>query len=271
MKKIAIVFAIGFSFTSVAQSFSLYKTDANFVSTSTITNGNFVYEGTVVNAVVITKFLIKNNAAVTQSLNVTRTIVTQLPAFDLSAVANAPTTYYCFGNNCFTPPVSTPGPSDYTILLAAGQTSTAFPLADNSKDNNQPFSIDLEEGTSTGSYVVKYKLFNVNNANDTLAFYMAYNQPLGLHENKTISDLDLTIFPNPANNEATVFMNSKSNSDIKLTVLNSIGQTVISKEQKLNMGSNFLTFDCKNLDSGLYFVIVKSGQNTQTKKLIITK
>jgi hypothetical protein len=269
MKKILSSFMICFSVAGFAQSFSLYKTDVNFIPTVTITNGSFIYESTAVNAVTITKLKLKNNAAVTQSFNVTRTIVSQSPILDLSAVANAPTTYFCFGNNCFTPPVSTPDPSDYTILLASGQTSTSFPTADNSTDNNQPFSIDLEEGAATGNYVVRYKVFNVANASDTISFYMGYNQPLGLKNYGEISELSIHLFPNPTKDNETIFINSTNLSSIKLSMTNSIGQLVYSNDHKLNIGTNSISLDCKNLVSGIYNVTIESQKGIQSKKLAI--
>ena len=271
MKKIFILFAIGISATINAQSFSLYKTDANYIPTATLTNGSFVYEPTSPTTLVVTKFRIKNNAAVTQTFNVTRTIVAQTPTLDMSLVPSAQTTYFCFGNNCFTPPVSTPSPSDYTILLASGQTSTVFPLADNTFDNNQPFSIDLEEGASAGSYVIRYKLFNVANANDTLAFFMGYNQPAGLKHNTGISDISMDLFPNPANDDATIYINASDNKDVKLSITNSTGQLVYEKQQKLIAGANTINLDCKNFATGIYFVMLGSDKNTQTKKLVISK
>jgi hypothetical protein len=271
MKKIIILFAISISVTVSAQSFSLYRTNTSYVPTATVTNGSFVYEPTSPSSLVVTKFRIKNNAAVTQTFNVTRTIVAQTPALDMNAVPAAQTTYFCFGNNCFTPAVSTPGTGDYTILLASGQTSTTFPTADNTFDNNQPFSTYLEEGTSTGSYVVRYKVFNVASANDTLAFFIGYNQPAGLKYNAGISDISLTLFPNPANQEATIFVSATDNSDVKLSITNSTGQLVYEKQQKLILGDNTINLDCKNFAAGIYFVMLGSDKNTQTKKLVITK
>lgn len=271
MKNIFSCLAICISITSVAQTFSLYKTDVNFVPTATLTNGNFVYESTAASALTITKFKIKNNAAFTQTFNVTRTIVSQLPVLDLSLVANAPTTYFCFGNNCFTPPVSTPGSSDYTILLGSGQTSSVFPNADNSVDNNQPFSIDLEEGSSTGNYVVKYKVFNVANPNDTLAFFMGYNQPLGVKNHEVNSETSINLFPNPASDNTTFLISAVNPSIIKLKVINSIGQIVSSANYKLNSGSNSILLDCNSFSAGMYSVIYESESKTQCKKLIIVK
>jgi hypothetical protein len=248
MKKIFFLLALTISFNGFTQSFSLYKTDVNFVPTATISNGNYVYESTAANALKITKFKIKNNAAVTQTFNVTRSIVSQSPLLDLSTVANAPTTYFCYGFNCFTPAVNTPGAADYTILLASGQTSSVFPNADNTVDNNQPFSIDLEEGPVTGNYVVKYKLFNVANPNDSLAFFIGYNQPLGLKDQDQNIDLSVNLFPNPTNHHATVLINSINNVNVIINVTNSLGQLVYSNNYKYLFYIKYTISDLKLME-----------------------
>ena len=261
---------IGVTTVNFAQSFSVYKMDVNSIVTATLNNGGSIYEATTANLQTSTKIKIKNNAASTQTFNVIRTVVFQSPTLDLSAVPNNPTTYFCFGNNCFTPPVATAGPSDYTILAASGQTSTTFPTADNSKDNNQPFSIYLEEGPTTGGYIVKYKVFNVANANDTSVFYIGYNTTVGI-KNIDLTSLSFNIYPNPANNEATVFVNSINSADVKLSVTNSLGQLIYTKQQNLNATSGNINLDCKNLAAGIYIIIVESDKNTETKKLVISK
>lgn len=271
MKTTLTLFALCFSCVAFAQSFSIYKTDANAVNTATITNGSFINESTTANSLTLTKIKIKNNAAVTQSFNVTRSVVSQSPMLDLTIVAVAPTSYFCFGNNCFTPVVDTPGSGDYTVLLASGQTNATFPLADNTHDNNQPFSAYMEEGATTGNYVIKYKVFNVSNANDTLAFFIAYNQPSAIKSNDQDHNLALNIFPNPAKDEAAIFIDALNNSDIKLTVTNSIGDLVYNKEHKINAGTNNVKFECKNLAAGIYIITIQSDKKLQTKKLIITK
>ncbi|MDO9000113.1 MAG: T9SS type A sorting domain-containing protein [Bacteroidota bacterium] len=271
MKKLFTLIAVSFSAICFAQSFSVYKTNASFVPTATLSNGGFIYESTSPNVLEITKMLIKNNATITQTFNVTRTIISQSPMLDQTIAANAPTTYFCFGFNCFTPPVSTPSSADYTILLASGQTSTTFPFADNTKDNGQPFSIDLEEGPSTGSYVVKYKVFNVANANDTLAFFLGYNQPLGLRHNNETSSFSLNVFPNPAIDNVNVTVNSNDVNDITLKIMNVMGQVVYSNLYKLTTGTNTINFESKNLSSGIYNVIVESNEIKKSTKLIITK
>ncbi len=79
------------------------------------------------------------------------------------------------------------------------------------------------------------------------------------------------VYPNPAVDEATIFVTSTGVADAKVTVTNSMGQLVYNKQHTLNGGVNNINLDCKNLAAGVYIVVMESDKNKQTKKLIITK
>lgn len=83
--------------------------------------------------------------------------------------------------------------------------------------------------------------------------------------------LSFDIYPNPANSDVNILLNASNNNTIKLSITNSIGQAVYTKQVLLNPGSTKFKIDTKDLASGVYFVIIDQGRNTVTKKLIITK
>lgn len=80
------------------------------------------------------------------------------------------------------------------------------------------------------------------------------------------------LYPNPAQNEANVSINTPNAHDVTITMLNSLGQLVTQKSVSLEAGNNVVNFDTKNLASGLYNVVIadKNG-NTTVKKLTISK
>jgi len=94
--------------------------------------------------------------------------------------------------------------------------------------------------------------------------------PLGI-KNVEAVNLAFDVYPNPATDEATVFVMAATNANIKVTVTNSMRQLVYNQEHKLNAGSNNVNVDCKNLAAGMYVVTMHSENKTQTKKLIISK
>jgi hypothetical protein len=269
MKKIFTLISLAVSSLMFGQSFSLYKTNNSQTAiTGTITNGYYLSEATSANAQAKGTFKIVNNSAATTSLNIIRTIVYQNPMLILDGSSNTPNTYFCFGNTCFPSNVSTATSFDYTILGPSGSTSAPF---DNSKDNNQPFLPYLEEGAVVGKYFVRYKIFNVNNPNDTLSFTYLYNDFAGVNEAASALETVSDVYPSPSANVAHINVTLTHESPVKIQVYNSLGVLVQNgNEQKLS-GKNKLTIDCTNLSAGLYFVSVASGESKITKRLIVNK
>ncbi len=85
-----------------------------------------------------------------------------------------------------------------------------------------------------------------------------------------LSDSQVKITPNPSNDFVNVSINTELNSsDWKISILNSLGQNVISR--KLNNESNH-RLDVSGLESGLYFISIQSkDQKLFTKQISILK
>jgi len=271
MKKIFTLSFLSLCATISAQTFSMYKLNNVGVVTQTITNGGNVSEVTAISGVTNTKIKIKNNAATTQTFSVLRTVVYNNPSFFLDNSASTPNTYFCFGYTCFGSGTSSPSSADFTILAASGQTSTSFPQSDNSTDNGQPFSVYVEEGSTLGDYIVKYKVFNVANANDTLSFTITYNNPVGIKTHASNNEKISAVYPNPASNYATISLTSEISQAATLLVYNSLGMLVKTSKVNLMNGNNNVTFSTEDLASGVYNVIINTGKLSQTKKLTVSR
>jgi hypothetical protein len=279
MKKIFTLLCLAVSAGSFAQSFALYRTNITTNAiTQTITNGGGYVEATAAgdpqhpSALLEDRILIKNTSAVTHTYSVTRTIVSQNPTLILDGSTNTPNTYFCFGNTCFGSNVSTADPTNYTPLAAEGQT-TSGGIDDNSNDNGQPFVIYFSEGNVQGSYVVQYKVFNISDPNDTLAFKVGYNQAsVGIKNQGSIaSDLISEIYPNPASG-SKIYFNLGKDDELKFQVYNSLGGLVYtSNKQKFTAGKNLLPVDGADLSSGMYFITISNNTASATKRLIISK
>ncbi len=81
---------------------------------------------------------------------------------------------------------------------------------------------------------------------------------------------DFSVFPNPASpTNVSVSFNSKDNS-ATLSLLNTLGQVV--KENvynNLSAGENKISFDLKNIPTGIYYLQIKTGEYEGVKKLVI--
>ncbi len=82
----------------------------------------------------------------------------------------------------------------------------------------------------------------------------------------------IDLYPNPAQNEATVRITSSKSNEGTITMLNALGQIIQQQITAIEIGSNTVNFDTKNLASGLYyFIIADKDGNSTTKKLTISK
>lgn len=269
MKKLFTFFSvICGSYLFAQTSFNLYNGTTTNVP---ISNGEVIPQTTVADGESIDRIKIKNMSATQHSYTVKRTIVYQAPLLNVSGTTVTPNTYFCFGNTCFGNSTSQPGPSDYTILLPAAQTSTDFPYSDDSDLNGQIFKIYMEEGSTVGKYYVSYKVWNVNNVNDSMSFTLRYNEFLGVNSIPGSLESVSDIYPNPTGSNASLNITMKHESDVKLAVYNTLGSSIYSGTVKCVAGKNKLPIDCSALNNGMYFVTIQSAESKITKRLIINK
>ncbi|MGE0569008.1 MAG: T9SS type A sorting domain-containing protein [Bacteroidia bacterium] len=93
---------------------------------------------------------------------------------------------------------------------------------------------------------------------------------------KNTSDLfvTMTLYPNPSNANTKLFINSKTNESLNLSVnvIDITGKVVLSpiSNGSLSYGHNYIDINTENLESGIYFVTVNAGKSKETVKLIVT-
>ena len=80
-------------------------------------------------------------------------------------------------------------------------------------------------------------------------------------------------FPNPFNPSTIIKYQVPQNSFVSLKVYNSLGQeSATLVNGMVNAGSYEVQLNCSNLSSGVYFYVMKAGENfVQTKKMILMK
>jgi hypothetical protein len=99
---------------------------------------------------------------------------------------------------------------------------------------------------------------------------LSQSSPTGISKvNATQTSVNL--FPNPTNGVTTLNINSAKNTNAKITVMNTLGQVVYTKEVSLNEGTNTLQIDAKEYASGVYNVMVNTDNGSIVKKLNVTK
>ncbi|HRG02475.1 MAG TPA: T9SS type A sorting domain-containing protein [Bacteroidia bacterium] len=128
----------------------------------------------------------------------------------------------------------------------------------------------MYSGVATGTNTITYLLKNGSTTMDTLVFKIIVNAgTTGLNEIYNIEKISM--FPNPTSNEAFVNFTMVSPNEVKLYVLNNIGQVVYNTNANLKAGSNKISINTKELPPGIYDVLIESGNGLISKKLSVTK
>lgn len=109
---------------------------------------------------------------------------------------------------------------------------------------------DFESGTS--------KVFDVKFIGD-----------LGLNTENIVSQFNL--YPNPTTNIINVDFNIESENNVSVSILNTVGQEVDSKEMNSVSGTQTIQFDTSDLEAGMYLVKVKTGTSEQIKRISVVK
>lgn len=86
----------------------------------------------------------------------------------------------------------------------------------------------------------------------------------------SIPDFSMEILPNPASTFATISANLGNASNLKLELLNAVGQVVYEAEISANAGSFKHPIDIRGFGSGLYFVRVEIEGLRNVQRLMIT-
>lgn len=93
---------------------------------------------------------------------------------------------------------------------------------------------------------------------------------IGVNETKKPNFSVTEIYPNPFSETATLSVVLSKNSDVEVSIYNTVGQLVVSqKHSNLAPGRQNLIIDGSNLKSGIYFYSVVVNGEKITKKMII--
>ena len=79
------------------------------------------------------------------------------------------------------------------------------------------------------------------------------------------------VFPNPFAETATINVSLESSAEVTVEVMNSVGQIVSRVDYGTLTGNQNLTLDGTKLNSGVYFVHVRIGDELATKRVTIAK
>ena len=129
----------------------------------------------------------------------------------------------------------------------------------------------INVSTLNGNSAVKFKFENVSGYGQVIYIdnVTISNAPLGGVETKS-NDLNLLIYPNPSNGVFTLNTSLKQSSDLTIRVFNLIGKEVFSATKPNTLGGSY-QIDLAAQSKGIYFIEIKTNNQSITKKISITE
>lgn len=135
------------------------------------------------------------------------------------------------------------------------------------------------QGTTTSPH--QYSFVDKNLINGKYSYRLKQVDYDGTYEYSNIVEVDWKAFnsymleqnyPNPFNPTTTIGYGIEVKSNVKITILNTIGEevAVVLNEEK-EAGYHQVEFDASNLPSGVYFYQLRAGEFVQTRKMILLK
>ncbi|MCF8218013.1 MAG: Omp28-related outer membrane protein [Bacteroidales bacterium] len=93
---------------------------------------------------------------------------------------------------------------------------------------------------------------------------------VAIDENKNVDDI--SIYPNPAVSDVNVDLTLAENVNVKINILNSMGQKIETfSHGEMNAGNHNLKLNTTGLNAGLYYIQVITGDHSSVKQLSVIK
>ncbi|NNF02476.1 MAG: T9SS type A sorting domain-containing protein, partial [Bacteroidia bacterium] len=180
------------------------------------------------------------NTNITWAVNDTRTVTWDVANTDASPVS-------CSMVNIL---LSTDGGNTYPVTL----------IANTPNDGSEPITVPNNQSTQCRVMVqaVNNVFFDISNSNFRI------DMSSGIVE---LSDDDIHMYPNPANNEVHFAINDLS-SEINIEIISSLGQLIASENLS---GMSDFTVSTANLSAGVYSVRISQNKKVSNQRLVINK
>jgi hypothetical protein len=97
-----------------------------------------------------------------------------------------------------------------------------------------------------------------------------YEQPVGINAPEMPQlESSIYIFPNPANDQATIEYELSQPGNVDISVFDINGKLVIQEQLSQASGSHQYQLNCSNIPRGMYVVSVRTGNTVKTSKFIV--
>ena len=125
--------------------------------------------------------------------------------------------------------------------------------------------------SAQGTYIVCLTITTQSSGSCTSCDTVVYKlSGSGIHELSNVSSLKN--YPNPLSRNTTVFYSLKEKSDVNISVYSDMGLKVAELENgNKESGNHQIEWNAENLNSGVYFLEIKSAGSVVSRKMILIK
>lgn len=157
--------------------------------------------------------------------------------------------------------------SGTTLMTAPAQTAAFTPTASQWRNEG----VNLNAFAGQASVIVKFVATSAYGNNAYIDDINLLNGSVGIIEANELAN-NVTVYPNPISNNATVNFNLVESSEVSIEVVNALGQVVSTTNLgSLSSGDQTYSLDASNLNNGLYFINMHVGNSIIVKKVSVNK
>ncbi len=210
-------------------------------------------------------------------------------AFTAQIVSSTDKDYYKFANTSTTRNIKvelTTLPFDYDLRLYRKNTNNNNYTLIGSSSNAGTLSELITYNTSTVSSNYVAYVFGYNGAYSTSQCYtlkVSLSATAWRTDGSTDGQSEETeipvvfenagfgMFPNPAKDQLTVEVPMEADADVAVSIMDPAGKVAVQQHRTLSKGDNQMKLDVSHLPNGVYFVQVRNGEVSNTRKLVVNK
>jgi hypothetical protein len=135
-----------------------------------------------------------------------------------------------------------------------------------------PYSITAGDSVTVAFALIAGDDVNdITNSGDSAQTHYGGNIPTALQNNQNLNN-NISVFPNPANHDLNFMIKADKATDVTISLVNTLGQTVLNvSRDNIERGNNIIKIDTHDLPIGTYFYRVKTDDKISSGKIIISK
>lgn len=208
-----------------------------------------------------------SNGATTQSIQVTTSGTYSVVTTNADACAGVGTSNTVNVNFTTTPTAAGSFTTNGNIVTFSNTSTGASTYSWDFGDfTNSSASAPVHAYAVNGDYQVVLTAIN-GNCSDTVVF----NVSITVSVEELMGIANVVVYPNPTSDELFVSFDNQTGNDMQIELVDQLGRVIYSENEIQQIGFNKIGLNLSHVSDGMYSVLIHSGNNTITKRIIVRK